>query len=364
VAESTLDVHVVRRLPATVQVKRSRLPVAPPSAALRAQPRRAALALVARARRTGPLRSLLGATPLRVRAAGTLRNGREIIGATLFLQLIAPRRDVAAVVPSYIPGLGAVTPYVPRLASIQISTLRDLLIDVDLTTRRIISIEPGPASTVTSWTNTDPSAREGLGANLPAVSDVAARTPKLLRASNAGPAFLGYDGELSLDPTKRDWAVSILFAGNADVGKVKQALFTLGFTRPGSTHYLPYRLPGAALRFDGDKGLKTNCDAAATDIHTRLYAPAETDRFSDPKFGSVVVATAHLDHADGCGIGTPRFGFSGEAERKIAALVRALGWRVQRNALALGNPEPYRRDVRDPAHIWLGDGRATVIWVP
>jgi hypothetical protein len=186
----------------------------------------------------------------------------------------------------------------------------------------------------------------------------------LLRASDRGPAFLGYDGALGLDPTKRDWAVSILFVGHADIDTVKHGLRRVGLTRRGGTHYLAYQLPGAGLRFDGDKGLKTRCDSAGTDIHTRLYAPAGTDRFTDARFGSVVVATAHLDHADGCGAGTPRFGFSAEAERKIATRVQRLGWRVERNALALGNPEPYRRDVRDPSHIWLGDGRATLIWVP
>lgn len=110
--------------------------------------------------------------------------------------------------------------------------------------------------------------------------------------------------------------------------------------------------------------MKTPCDQAGTDVHLRLYAPAPVDHFTDPELGSVVVATTHLDQHDNCGSGPPSFGFSEEGELRIGLLARGLGWRVQPNALALGNAEPYRRDVRDPGHLWLSNGRATLIWVP
>jgi hypothetical protein len=267
-------------------------------------------------------------------------------------------------VPGYVSGRSSDGPYVPQAVELQIATLSDLLVDLDLKRQRVISLEPGPASVTRSWSRPDPSAHESLGRTVNTVVDAAARTPQLVTASDGGPAFLAYDGELSLDPYRRDWPVSLLFAGHANVGKVKKAFRSVGFRRSGSTHYLAYQLPDAGLRFDSDRGLKTNCDSAATDVHLRFYAPAEVDHFQDPDLGSMVVATAHLDHADGCGRGTPRFGFSGVAERRVAAAARRLGWRVQQNALVLGNAEPYRRDVRDPSHIWLGDGRATVIWVP
>ena len=48
----------------------------------------------------------------------------------------------------------------------------------------------------------------------------------------------------------------------------------------------------------------------------------------------------------------------------MAGLFRQRGWRVQPDRLALGNDEPYRREISDPAHIWWSDGRATVITVP
>jgi hypothetical protein len=365
VSVAAITVQVVARLPPVVEAQHATLPAGPPpGAALGVAERRAALRLFAAARGTRPLRALLGTAAVRVRAAGTLRDGARIVGATLFLQLPAARKNVAAVVPGYVPGRSSAGPYVPQTVDLRVATLRDLLVDVDLTRRRVISVEPGPASVTRFWSNPDPSAHESLGPDVDTVIDAAARPPRLVTASDAGPAVLAYDGDLSLSPYQRDWAVSLLFAGHASVGKVKAALRTVGLTRTGSTHYLAYQLPGAGLRFDSDRGLKTACDAAATDVHVRFYAPAEVDHFQDPELGSVVAATTHLDHADGCGTGTPRFGFSGVAERRVAALARRLGWRVQRDALVMGNAEPYRRDVGDPSHVWLGNGRATVIWVP
>jgi hypothetical protein len=59
------------------------------------------------------------------------------------------------------------------------------------------------------------------------------------------------------------------------------------------------------------------------------------------------------------------YGFSEEAARRVAdALAGRLGWRVQRDAIALGNAEPYRRDLAVPDHVWWSDGRATLIRVP
>jgi hypothetical protein len=362
---ASLSVQVVRSLPAIVEAQRAELPAGPPpGAALAAGDRRAALGILAAARRTGPLHALLGSAALTVRAAGTLRNGRQIVGATLFLQLAVPRRNVGALVPGYVPGHSRAGPYLPRAVQIGVATLRDLLVDIDLGRKTVIGVEPGPASVTLSWSRTDPTAHEGLGADVDTVVDSAARPPLLVKASDAGPSFLSYDGNLSLDPRRRDWPVSILFAGGATVDKVKDALRKVGFTHRGNTHELAYRLPDAGLRFDSDRGVKTACDPAATDVHLRIYAPAGVDHFQDPELGSVVAATTHLDHADGCGIGTPRFGFSEEAEERIARRAASLGWRVQRDALVLGNAEPYRRDVGDPAHIWFGNGRATVIWVP
>jgi hypothetical protein len=194
--------------------------------------------------------------------------------------------------------------------------------------------------------------------------EVSRHAPHLVRLSEGGPAFLDYDGKPTLETSERDWPVSLIFAGNASIAKVKSALRTVGLTRTGLTKYLAYRIGTGSLRFDSDKGLKTRCDASGTDVHVRLYAPRATDRFVDPDFGSVVVGTTHLDHADGCSAPPTVFSSSEVAERRVAGLLRRRGWRVQVDRLALGNDEPYRREVSDPAHIWWSNGRATVITVP
>jgi hypothetical protein len=196
-------------------------------------------------------------------------------------------------------------------------------------------------------------------------ADAPRADPNLIRLSDTGPAFLAYDGTASLSRHARDWPVSLVFTGHADVRKVKRALRKLGFAHSGRTSYLPYRTPGAHLRFDGDRGLKTSCDRQSTDIHLRLYAPGTTNRFHDPELGDVVVATTHLDRGDGCGHPPALFGFSEYAEGRLAGVIaRGLHWNVSRNQLDFGNAEPFRRDIGDSAHVWLSNGRATLIAVP
>jgi hypothetical protein len=194
--------------------------------------------------------------------------------------------------------------------------------------------------------------------------DIARHHPRFIRLSDAGPSFFPYDGDPTLLQSGRDWPVSLVFIGDASITRVKREMRAAGLTRTGHTRYLAYRNTDGTIRFDGDRGLKGACDANGTDIHVRLYAPTATDRFIDPQFGSVVLGTAHLDRADGCSVQPTMFGFSEEAESGAAALLAGRGWHVQPDRFALGNGEPYRRELADPAHVWLGDGRATVITVP
>jgi hypothetical protein len=190
--------------------------------------------------------------------------------------------------------------------------------------------------------------------------------PRLRQLSLTGPEFFAEDGDPTLRRDSRDWPVSLVFAGAATVPKVKTALRSLGLVRRGHSRSLGYRLHDSdLLRFDGDRGLKSPCDANATDLHVRLYAPTATDRFVDPVFGSVVLGTAHLDHVDGCGVGPSLYGFSERAEGRLAQLfATGLKWQVRADALAVGNAEPLRRDAVNPGHVWLADGAATVVTVP
>jgi hypothetical protein len=301
------------------------------------------------------LRRVLGASVPRVAQVGELRAGGTAIGATVLLELPVALRGVHATVPGYVAAPGG---YRSGPVAFTAPVLRDLLVDVDLRRNMVIAVEPGPSSQTSQWS----------AAPAPAIStavDASQRAPALVRLSENGPAFEAYDGAAGFGNGNRDWPVSLVFAGHASVGKVKRALRSIGFTRTGHTRYLGYSGGGASPRFDGDRGLKTPCAADGTDVHLRLYAPSATDRFADPEYGSVVVATAHLDRADGCSTPPTLFGFSEQAERRVAAIVAArLGWRVQPNRLALGNVEPYRRDTSDSAHVWWSDGRATLISVP
>ena len=277
------------------------------------------------------------------------------MGGTALLALPVALPAVRATVPGYVTAGSSYRSQPVRFIAPQ---LRDLLVDVDLHSNRVIAVQPGPRSQTSQW------APKQLPATA-VVTDAARRAPALVRLSERGPAFLAYDGAPDFSAGHRDWPVSLVFAGNATVGKIKRALRAVGFTRTGHARYLAYSSGAGSTRFDGDRGLKTPCGADGTDVHLRLYAPTATDHFSDPEFGSVVVGTAHLDRADGCSTPPTMFGFSEEAERRIAAIVaQRLGWRVQPNRLALGNAEPYRRDTADSGHVWWSDGRATLVTVP
>jgi hypothetical protein len=308
-----------------------------------------ALDIIGRAQRHGVLR-VLGPQPVRVVQLGRLQNAGHTIGASALLALRAPRHDVKATLP-LADVRGA------RQVRLSAPVLRDVLVDVDLRTGTIVGVQPGPASQTTAWS--------APAAPPVAASARAAGTPGLVRLSAQGPILAPYDGSVAPAPKAPDWPVSLVFAGHATVGKVKHALRTIGFTRVGEKRWLAYGAAAGQVRFDGDRGLKTPCDANGTDVHLRLYAPTATDHFVDPQLGDVVVATVHLDRGEGCGAGPRMFGFSEVAEGRVAdAVSRSLGWRVARNRIPVGNAEPFRHDLAAPDHVWWSNGRATLISVP
>jgi hypothetical protein len=304
-------------------------------------------AIVRAAAAHGALAKLLGGSRLTLRDSG-----RGAGAVTVVADVIPARRNVIATLPQFDE---------PEQARMTAASLSDLVLDVDVPHGRVVGIQPGPGSHVTAWSLTrpaGPSAEERLSSAF-----TPRRPPRLLTLSDFGPAFFTQDGDPTLRDSARDWPVSLLFTGNATIAKVKAGMRRLGLTRRGHTRFLGYRTAGGVVRFDGDRGLKTACDANATDLHVRLYAPTATDTFIDPELGRVVVATVHLDHRDGCGLGPQQFGFSERAERALAARVGRLGWRVSIDQYALGNQEPLRRDAADPSHIWQSDGLATGVVV-
>lgn len=361
VARSTFEI-TVGRTPSVREgepiAQRAKAPARPSVSAV---DRRRTLAVIDREVRSGVLRAVLGSSGYEVAQVGRLRRGKgPDVGTTVLLSLPADRTGVRAQVPAYVPDARAASGYRLLRLTLSAPVLRDLLVDVDLRKRRVIAADPGPRS------RTDGAQGSAGPTPVESPADASSADPELVRLSDTGPAFMAYDGTAALSRGARDWAVSLIFTGRASVGKVKQALRGLGFQHRGRTSYLPYRVDGGGgLRFDGDGGLKSNCDRQGTDVHLRLYAPSATDRFRDPELGDVVVATAHLDRGDGCGNPPTLFGFSERAEERIASLIaRRLHWPVMQDRLALGNPEPYRRDIGDRAHVWWSDGRATLIAVP
>jgi hypothetical protein len=316
----------------------------------------AALSIIRREQRQGVLRGVLGARPPRVVALGALQDAGRTVGVTALLALPVARHYVRATVPGRVwPSAAGRYGYVRFTAPV----LRDVLVDIDLRRGAIVAVEPGPASRTSIWS---------AGPSPPAAVAAVAASPSsgaLVRLSPNGPSFAPYDGTAALGAAGRDWPVSLVFTGHATVGKVKQALRSAGFTHLGERNQLAYAAPGGAVAFDSDRGLKTACDANGTDVHVRLYAPPRIDHFTDPRFGDVVVATAHLDRGESCSAPPRLFGFSEEAERRVAdTLAARVGWRVQHDRIALGNAEPYRRDLTAPDHLWWSNGRATLISVP
>jgi hypothetical protein len=306
---------------------------------------RAALRIIGSEQRAGVLTAVLGTRPARVVALGELQDRGHTVGATALLALPVARHNVRATVPG---NVRFTTP-----------VLRDVLVDVDLRRAAIVAVAPGPASQTSTWT--------AKPATAPPASAVAAAhsMPAFVGLSAQGPRFTAYDGTRALGPAGRDWPVSLIFAGHATVAKVKQALRAVGFTHRGEARLLAYGAPGGAVRFDADRGVKTVQDANGTDVHVRLYAPPATDHFTDPRFGSVVVATVHLDRGEAPATGPRLFGFSEAAEGRVGdALAHGLGWHVERDRVALGNAEPFRHDLAAPDHVWWSNGRATLISVP
>jgi hypothetical protein len=112
---------------------------------------RSGLRVLAAERRSPELVKALGHTRLSVVQVGDLEAHGRRLGATMLLALAAPRRHVRATVPAYIPADDPNAPYTRQRVRMHVAVLRDLLVDIDLRSRRIIALEPGPRSQTLSW---------------------------------------------------------------------------------------------------------------------------------------------------------------------------------------------------------------------
>jgi hypothetical protein len=141
-----------------------KLPAAPPPRHGDARLGRAALRILGSARWRGGLAHALGTVRLRVVQVGDLNARGRRLGATMLVHLVAPRRDLWATVPGYLPvedDLGP--PYTPQRVRMHVAVLRDALIDIDLGRRRVIAFQPGPRSESLSWSPSQAPAPAGAG---------------------------------------------------------------------------------------------------------------------------------------------------------------------------------------------------------
>jgi hypothetical protein len=124
----------------------------------------AALAVLGSERRSGGLAQALGTVRLRPVQVGDLDARGRRLGATMLVDLVAPRRNVWATVPAYVPvDRSSGRPYTPQSVRMHLAVLRDALIDIDLGRRRVIAFQPGPRSESLSWSPSQAPAPAGAG---------------------------------------------------------------------------------------------------------------------------------------------------------------------------------------------------------
>jgi hypothetical protein len=150
------DVHYVSNVPPTTEgetVSKTASPV--PGSDVAPRTRDSALRVLAAARRSGSggIASVLGNARLTVVETGRLDTPGGPLGVTMLVGLTPARYDVSAVLPAYVPiaGSGGVVRYAQQEVQMHVAVLRDALIDVDVASGRVISLEPGPQSRTLSW---------------------------------------------------------------------------------------------------------------------------------------------------------------------------------------------------------------------
>jgi hypothetical protein len=174
-------------------------------------------------------------------------------------------------------------------------------------------------------------------------------------------SFDNYDFQsASVSSTNIDQPVTLFFANNADVAKIKSAL-SGRYLFSGSDQW--GRLDNSfGWFYDGDGGRKTGPGCSVWDVHYRPYAdPAHSNRMYSPSQGFYVIATTHYDYNEGCGAS---YGWNEEAEQDVwATVVGNLGWTAVRNLWDMQNSnQPGRWD--GCCHYYDNNSTATYFGVP
>ncbi len=183
-----------------------------------------------------------------------------------------------------------------------------------------------------------------------------------------------------------DWPVTFVFTGNASIQRIKDALCQKTASawtycdRGGSMHLFAQASSpdGAFDGFLGDGGVKRFKEACSTTdftAHMRLYAPpanteAAGDSFASGTYGSIVIATAHLDFEDRAGCAGRIHGYSDVAEKWFIDAMRSIdGWQVRPDTFDLGNANDTYVVMRELSgtevpHVYGNDRFATQVIVP
>jgi hypothetical protein len=104
------------------------------------------------ARSGGGVADALGSASVTVMQAGRLDALGRRLGVTLLVSITPPRYNLRATVPAYVPVVDSGTVrYTTQQVQMHVAVLRDALIDVDISTGRVITFEPGPQSRTLSW---------------------------------------------------------------------------------------------------------------------------------------------------------------------------------------------------------------------
>lgn len=157
-----------------------------------------------------------------------------------------------------------------------------------------------------------------------------------------------------------DWPITMMFTGNAEVDKVKQRLVTyLRWYGDSPTGKNMLVNDGAGTSWDSDGGVKDiSCPLSGqSSRHLRLYAPSNTDRFYNVRFGYYVIGSTHRDFNECPPIGT-RFDGSEAVESFIT---NGLPYTKYPNARNFYNYEPLRAEGN---HTWQNSGFASEVVIP
>ena len=170
----------------------------------------------------------------------------------------------------------------------------------------------------------------------------------------------------SVSGNNLDWPVTIIFANNAEVEKVKEDLTPYGFGAGGSAKWgriSDYSISN--LAWDGDGGRDEN--ACPIHAHYRIYAPPDDRLGYNKTYGYFVIATTHQDrnHYGNCP-GEDMFGWSEIASNQVhVAAVNAYGQsNVISNTIQMYNAIPASHWSHDKTRFWQNDGLAHPVNVP